>query len=281
MEASNILQWMTNPELLNREAMLALRASLDEYPCFSIARVLYLKSLLNLNDQNFSNALIRTAISIPDRRRLYYFMEGKKMPDFKMEPTVGLMDTKAFHVIDRYLNHPDDEHVGAISTPKETSAVASKPKSANAKSAQPAQPEVIKKDNTQKERLVTDYARYLSDQPEADVQVEPMDGQDLIDKFLENSKWNEGAPKIKPMAPVFEDSDQVDESGVLSILDHPEFQLPEDSFTETLARIYLKQKRYSRAVEIFKSLCLKYPEKSAYFADQIRFLEKLIENMKK
>jgi len=43
-----------------------------------------------------------------------------------------------------------------------------------------------------------------------------------------------------------------------------------------LARIYVKQKRYDRALEIIKSLSLKYPEKNRYFADQIRYLEQLI-----
>lgn len=278
METTNLLQWMANPEFLNRDAMLALRVSLDEYPCFSIARILYLKSLLNLNDQNFSNALIRTAISVSDRRRLYYFMEGKKMPDFKLEPTTGLIDTKGFHVIDRYLNHSVSTIESPLAVTNETQNSSTKPKLSRAK---PSQPEAIQKNNRPKDQLITDYARYLSDQPVTNMQVEPMDGQDLIDKFLEHSKWNEGALKMKPKDQAFETSEQVDESGVANILEHPEFKLPEDSFTETLARIYLKQKRYSRAVEIFKSLCLKYPEKSAYFADQIRFLEKLIENMKK
>ena len=49
-------------------------------------------------------------------------------------------------------------------------------------------------------------------------------------------------------------------------------------FTETLAKIYVKQQRYSKALEIIKKLSLKYPKKNAYFADQIRFLEKLIIN---
>ena len=51
-------------------------------------------------------------------------------------------------------------------------------------------------------------------------------------------------------------------------------------FTETLAKIYIKQRRYSKALEIIKKLSLKYPKKNAYFADQIRFLEKLIINTK-
>ena len=44
---------------------------------------------------------------------------------------------------------------------------------------------------------------------------------------------------------------------------------------------YVKQKRYDRALQIIKSLSLNYPEKNIYFADQIRFLEKLIINNKK
>jgi hypothetical protein len=52
-------------------------------------------------------------------------------------------------------------------------------------------------------------------------------------------------------------------------------------FTETLARIYIKQGRYSKALEIIQRLSLQIPKKNAYFADQIRFLEKLIVNSNK
>ena len=56
-------------------------------------------------------------------------------------------------------------------------------------------------------------------------------------------------------------------------------QTSEDSyFTETLAKIYIKQQRYDKALEIIKKLSLKFPKKNTYFADQIRFLEKLINN---
>ena len=52
-------------------------------------------------------------------------------------------------------------------------------------------------------------------------------------------------------------------------------------FTETLAKIYIRQKKYDKALKIIKRISLKYPKKSAYFADQIRFLETLIINVKK
>lgn len=46
--------------------------------------------------------------------------------------------------------------------------------------------------------------------------------------------------------------------------------------TESLAKIYIKKGRYAKAFEIIHSLSLKYPEKSCYFADQLRFLHKLM-----
>ena len=52
-------------------------------------------------------------------------------------------------------------------------------------------------------------------------------------------------------------------------------------FTETLANIYIKQGKYDKALEIIKRLCLEYPNKNRYFADQIRFLEKIIKYTKR
>jgi hypothetical protein len=48
-----------------------------------------------------------------------------------------------------------------------------------------------------------------------------------------------------------------------------------------LARIYIKQGNYSKALEIIRQLSLDNPKKNAYFADQMRFLEKLIINSNK
>ena len=50
--------------------------------------------------------------------------------------------------------------------------------------------------------------------------------------------------------------------------------------TETLARIYLEQKNYEKALQSYKILSLKYPEKSSLFADQIKAIKKLQEKNK-
>ncbi len=109
-----------------------------------------------------------------------------------------------------------------------------------------------------------DYVAYLIESGASDEHDVPaMAGQDLIDQFISQS---DSKPTLK---------------------DEPEYtpQVSSKSeekggdggyFTETLAKIYIKQGRYSKALEIIKRLNLNYPKKSVYFADQIRFLERLI-----
>ena len=56
-------------------------------------------------------------------------------------------------------------------------------------------------------------------------------------------------------------------------------EVGEDSLlSETLSKIYIQQGHYDKALRIIRSLSLNYPEKSRFFADQIRFLERIIEN---
>lgn len=49
-----------------------------------------------------------------------------------------------------------------------------------------------------------------------------------------------------------------------------------EGLTESFAKILIKNRNYTKALEIIEQLNLKNPEKSIYFADQIRFLKKLI-----
>ena len=60
----------------------------------------------------------------------------------------------------------------------------------------------------------------------------------------------------------------------------PEVQQPEIDRMEEQVRLLIHDAKYSEAIEILKQLNLINPKKSIYFADQIRFLEKIVENLK-
>ena len=87
---------------------------------------------------------------------------------------------------------------------------------------------------------------------------------DLIEQFI---KVN---PTIQP---------RIEISRVPAALSDPgeEEDFEKDDFiTETLSRIYLKQGHYQKAIDAFKRLSLKFPEKSVYFAEQIEEIKKLL-----
>ena len=81
---------------------------------------------------------------------------------------------------------------------------------------------------------------------------------DLINNFIKNS------PKIE-----FSKDQKSDPN--LTI----ETKIKDELITETLAKIYVNQKKYNKAIKAYEILSLKYPKKSSFFADQIIDVKKL------
>lgn len=108
------------------------------------------------------------------------------------------------------------------------------------------------------------------DGSESDPEPLKLKGQNLIDSFINNDGGKIVLKETPQFVPEIDNNDN--DSGKDN---------DEGYFTETLARIYIKQGRYSKALEIIQRLSLNYPKKNAYFADQIRFLNKLIINNNK
>jgi tetratricopeptide (TPR) repeat protein len=91
-------------------------------------------------------------------------------------------------------------------------------------------------------------------------------GNSLIDKFLASTPG-----KIQRKEGIPESPDNSGDEEVLknSVSENDEI------ITETLANIYFQQKKYDKALEAFRKLSLKYPEKSVYFAARIEEIENL------
>lgn len=84
---------------------------------------------------------------------------------------------------------------------------------------------------------------------------------EIIDKFIEAN------PKITPAKELIDlPSKPIETSDTTHLM------------TETLARVYLEQKKYSKAIQAYEILILKYPEKSIFFADRIKDIKILQQN---
>ena len=86
----------------------------------------------------------------------------------------------------------------------------------------------------------------------------------IIDRFIEDN------PRILPAKQISEENTDIS-------LDSTRDK--DSILTETLAKIYVKQGYYSKAIFIYKKLSLKFPEKSIYFAGQIEKIEKKINQL--
>ncbi len=123
-----------------------------------------------------------------------------------------------------------------------------------------------------------DYADVLAaqEQQEGGIQLSSSDFQDdLINKFIsQQMELGEQAAQVPINAPVGE---QEKAEIAQDVIEDPT-ENDDSMLSESLAQMYIARKKYSQALEIIKGLSLKYPEKSIYFADQIRFLAKLVLN---
>ena len=226
------------------------------YPYYQPARILLLQNLFLLHDPTFDDELRRAAVYISDRHILFKLVEDahyQLIPEQKkaekqsttINAETATDEDRTTSLIDTFLEQiPEEED-----TTQETEG-RRKPTPADA---------------------TVDYVAYLleSESKQNEGITPQLRGQELIDDFI----YNEGGKITLQDETEYEPEEN----------EHNEAAENEDTgyFTETLARIYIKQGRYSKALEIIRRLNLVYPKKNRYFADQIRFLEKLIINNNK
>ncbi len=237
-----LTEYIRKPDTLDTEATAHLRSLVEAYPYFHSARILLLHALYRQHDKTFDEELRRSALLLPDRKAIFHLIEEK---NYVAEPNRHRFDAE------EDMPHDEDRTAGLIDD-----FLASLPQTAEGR-----QPHAV--DATQ------DYIGYLmqsAGEDELQPALPPVDEAGIIDKFLDQE-----TPRIKLSASDEEKPEEQPE-------EYTQRDAENEVLTERLAHIYIKQGKFEKAIEIIRRLSLKYPKKNRYFADQIRFLEKLVIN---
>ena len=237
-------------KMLADEAASVSREWLDEakakYPYFTLPALLYLHR--NKDTEGLDEEILgQLAISSPDRKALYALL-GENAERFVSfyppEPEPVQPDTDS--TLDTFLStygNTDEKELELL--------------------------------NRMIFNPVPDYAQMLAaeeerSKPSSDLSV--LDNEDaLINSFILKSKEKPGYFPTETTA----DKEVIEPEVKTEPIEAP-VATDDSMLSESLAKIYIKQRKYSKALEIIESISLKFPEKSIYFADQIRFLRKLI-----
>jgi hypothetical protein len=244
-----ITELIEHPEQMNRDTLYELRSILALHPYFQTARLLMLQNLYLLHDSSFDEELRRAAIYITDRKTIFQMIEAahyqlRQQLTENTSTTRSTSPSRTIDLIDSFLDSVPQEEAEEQGQRKPTPADAS-----------------------------VDYVSYLlatAGEEQPTTKTPQMKGEELIDTFLEQEQGRIMLSEL-PQGPEEEPTETAGGEGA-------EEEVEEEYFTETLARIYIKQGHYQKALGIISRLSERYPKKNAYFADQIRFLEKLIIN---
>ena len=253
MNAQEYTNLLLNYDPKSEEQRKAFEKITYRYPYFQSAYAHYLKSLKAQEQYNFNLILKKTAILSPERNRLHFWLVENKKENLrsvaakKVQPTTPIADEKKQSVEN--------------TTPKESTKTAETDEQIKTN-----HPEKKKKEKKQEPKTMS-FSEWVIYSSKGKIEAKPAkssleDKIKLIDTFLENQ------PKIPP---VRQDQPKVDLS------ENNEFN-KEELMTETLAKVYLQQKKYKKALYAYKILSLKYPEKNTFFADQIKRIKQLQQN---
>ena len=240
----HIIDYIRRPDTIDDDAISQLQALIQEHPYFHVARILLLEALYKKHSPIYDETLRRTAILVPNREAIFRLTEEPHYTHPEERKRYDDADDAA-----------ESRTVSLIDTFLETQT--------------PALPVSHPIDAAQ------DYIGYLLQQEKQQggkrQEVLPMNGGGVVEDFLENESGRivlEDNVEIEPEELQTKESEKAQNTEENEIL------------TEIMAGIYIKQGKYENAVKIIRQLSLKYPKKNRYFADQIRFLEKLILNNK-
>ncbi|RTY90937.1 tetratricopeptide repeat protein [Flavobacterium sp. GT3R68] len=289
MNVTDYTYLINHPNAVNDKQTLALEKIVNEFPFFQSARALRLKGLYNQDSFRYNYDLKITAVHTTDRSVLFDFITSdsftaihknlyqEKQSEIhdiivsgseiiqKEKPLPPLNPLEQSILTSIKESSPIDiqetENAGnAVVEIAEEKLEIGKPlnfskeeKHSFQEWLQLSKMQPIERDNT-----------VIKDEPVTEMDLEKKKKTDLIDKFIESS------PKIPP----------VKQDSVLKVMFEQSNEDKSYLMTETLARVYLEQKKYQKAIQAYEILILKYPEKISFFADRISDIRILQQNNK-
>jgi len=277
------LTLINHPNAINEQQTLLLEKIVAEFPYLQSARALRLKGLYNQNSFRYNYELKNTAAHTTDRTVLFDFIISdaftkidKKKYDQKLAEINEIdVDTTEFQFMEeKNVSRENSLKKSILISIKEAAAIDNaKPKFSVEEKLNIGKPLEfsLKEKYSFEEWLqlskINPIVRENSNSTEfknITIDAEKQKKNALIDKFIEAN------PKIPPIKKEAKTTFKLESS-------------PENStylMTETLARVYLEQNKYEKAIQAYEILILKYPEKSSFFANRISDIKILQQNNK-
>lgn len=284
MNSTELTYLLNKPNAINARQIEDLDKILVEYPYFQSARSLNLKGLFNQNSFRYNETLKKVAAYTTDRSILFEFITNEDFvgiqKGFFEEKQADILNisvngsiivdiTKEQTATKQVVNTLEESILLSI---EKSNLEPTKPESSDSGKTiteileieKPLVFEKNEKHSFQEWLQISQIKPISRAQPGDKIEVSDsklLSKLDIIDKFIENN------PKISP----------VKKNAEIPVLNLK----PEDNsylMTETLAKVYLEQKKYSKAIQAFEILILKYPEKNAFFADRISLIKELQKN---
>lgn len=269
MNKTELSSILNHPEHVNEHQLMALKSVLNEFPYFQSVRSLHLKGLKNQDSYLYNNELKLTAAHTTDRSILFDYItsttfnqnviskaQQQLQEDIaKQIPTIDAVEIELFEtetsiydnaVLDPQLFEEKEEAIPA------DNLELGKPLEFDKKETHSFQ-EWLKLTGVKEIDRTNDHKETQEYVPEK------LSHMDLIDKFISNK------PKITPAKKTVSIKHLTQDKSFNS----------DELMTETLAKVYLEQKNYKKAIQAYRILSLKYPEKNSFFADRISDIEKI------
>ena len=271
MNLTDYTYLLNKPDAINDRYAETLDSVLKAFPYFQSARVLKLKHLYNQDSFNYNSALKVAAAYTTDRSILFDFITSdsfvsvqKGLYEKKLEELMNMSVIGSEHIVVETNQRVVDALEQSILTSIKE-AETSEEQKAEEKLAigKPLEFSKNEKHSFQEWLQLSRLKPIVREENSSSINDNKKKKSDLIDKFIENN------PKLTPIAK--------------DATVHAIEVITEDTsnlMTETLARVYLEQKKYSKAIQAYEILILKYPEKSSFFANRISDIKILQQNNK-